>query len=181
MPGGSDVARVADLVAGGEQRHPQPAKDGQLAIAEGGGKTEIRRREPPPGEKRYRALGDVLSGVTPVRSLPDSRLQPHPLVFDDAVLLHHDRVGAFGHRGAGEDPDSRALLGGMSERVTRRGPAGNRKHGFLSRHQIGMGEGIAVDRAIGVRRQVHRGNEIASENAAAGAAQAASSPFRLPL
>ena len=106
-----------------------------------------------------------------VCSLLDPRFEPHPAVFDDAVLLHHDRVGALRHRGAGEDPDCRAAFDGAAERVTRCGSAQNRKHSFPSRHETGVGESIAVDGAVGVRRQVERGNDVAGENAPAGASQ----------
>ena len=50
-----------------------------------------------------------------------------------------------------------------------RGPSADRKHGFAIGQQIGMSDGVAVDRAVGVWRQVHRRDEIAGENPAAGA------------
>ena len=106
-----------------------------------------------------------------VCSLFDPRFEPHPAVFDDAVLLHHDRVGALRHRGAGEDPDCRAAFDGAAERVTRCGSAQNRKHCFPSRHETGVGESIAVDGAVGVRRQVHRSTKVPGKNTPAGAAQ----------
>src|SRR6202043_496707 len=112
----------------GEQRPPQPAKPRQLAIAERGGQTEIRGREPTPGSERYRPLGNVLSGMASVCTLLDPRFEPHPPVFDEAVLLHHDRVGGLGHRGASKDPDGLPARGATAERVTRCGSAANRKH-----------------------------------------------------
>ena len=51
------------------------------------------------------------------------------------------------------------------ERVSRRGAAANGQFGFAIGEQIGKGHGIAVDRAVGVRRQVERGDPIGGENA----------------
>ena len=141
MPGGSAVARLADLVAGREQRHAQPAE----RPAARDSRARRRGRDPPAraaARRQARSLPSATSSPAWRRLAPFliPGLQPHPPVLDDAVLLHHDRVGALGHRGAGEDADRLAALGGTAERVTRGGPAGNRQHGFPLRHQIGVGE-----------------------------------------
>src|ERR1700732_2527001 len=74
--------------------------------------------------------------VTVVRSLLDPGPQPDPLILDRAILLHHDGVGAIRHRRSGEDPDRLAAPSAAAERMARRRPSGDRKHGTVSRSGI---------------------------------------------
>ncbi len=159
-------AGIAHLVAGRKQRHPQRAEDREFVVAEGRGEAEFGRAEPGPGGERYRARGDILARMTAVGALLDAGFEPHAAIgLGRAVLLHHDRVGTLGHRRAGEDADRLAAGDRPIERVPRCGAAGEPEHGVAVGEEVGMGEGVAIDRAVGVRRQVHPGDEIAGEDA----------------
>ena len=135
-------------------------------MSERRGKAEIGRPEPPPGGQGDAALRDILAGVAAVGTLLDAGFQPHLAVGEDAILLHHHRVGAVRHRRAGEDADRLAPRHRPAERVTGGDPAGHRQHGVPVREQIGMGDRETVDGAVGVRRHIDTGDQIVGENAA---------------
>ena len=93
------------------------------------------------------------------------RLQRDLVAGERAVLLHHHRVGAVRHRRAGEDADRLATFDRAAERVTGGGAARHWQHRVAVRQQIGMGDRVAVDRAVGMRRHVDVGDKVARQNA----------------
>jgi hypothetical protein len=105
-------------------------KHAHFSVAESGGEAEIRGTQPKPEGERGLVFRNVFPGVTAVCSLPDTGLEPDPIVLDGAILLHHYRVGAIRHRRAGEDPDRLAVRHRSAERMARRRPSGDRKHGY---------------------------------------------------
>ena len=137
-------------------------------MAQRRGEPEIGRLQPASGGKRDRAPLDILAGMAAVGAFFKAGLHRHPAIREDAILLHHHRVGARGHRRAGKDADRLAAFDVADERMPRRGAPGHRQHRVAVGLQIGMGDGIAVDRAVGVRRQIHTGDEILRQNAACG-------------
>ena len=144
---------------------------GNSMMAERRGEPEIGGAEAPPGGERDLAQRDILAGVPAVRSLSDPRLQPDPPVGRDTILLHQHGVGALGHRRAGKDADRLAAAERAVERMAGRGSTADRQVGLAIGQEIGMGDGVAVDRAVRMRRQVHRRNEIARKHTAGRCAQ----------
>ena len=106
-----------------------------------------------------------------VGALLDAGGKPHPPGLDDAILLHHHRVGAVRHRRAGEDPDRLAANGRAVERVAGGGAPADGQYRVLVGQQIGMRYRVAINRAVGVRRNIHLRDQVAGENAAARLAE----------
>ena len=164
--------RFAHLIAGRQQRRPQRPVDAQLATSERRRQTKLGRAKTPSRGKRRLAQRHVLAGVAAVGALADAGLQPHPTIRGGgAIFLHQHRVGAVGHRRPGEDADRLAAPDRAVERVARGGAAPDRQFGFTVGRKIGVGHGIAVDRAVGMRRQVDGSDDIARQDAAGGGAQ----------
>ena len=101
-----------------------------------------------------------------VGALLDAGLDPHLAAVDDAILLHHHGVGALGHRRAGEDADRLAARDRPPERMPGGGPPADRQHGVAVRQQVGMRQREAVDGAVGMRRHVDAGDQVARQDAA---------------
>ncbi len=136
-------------------------------MSERRGEAEIGWPEPPPGGQGDAALRDILAGMASVGAFLDAGFEPHPPVGEDAILLHHHRVGAVRHRSAGEDADRFAALYRSPERVSGGGAAGHRQHRVPVREQVGVGDREAIDGAVGVRRHVDAGDQVARQNAPA--------------
>ena len=95
----------------------------------------------------------------------DPGLEPNPLVLEDAIFLHHYSVSAVRHRCSGKDPDRLAAAHRAAKRMARRRPSGDRKHSFPVGHQVAVSDRITVDGTVRMRRKVHRGDDIAREDA----------------
>ena len=132
------------------QNPTRRALEGNLAAIEGG-----------------RGAFAFASGMAAIGALPDAWGEPHPSLFDDAILLHHDGVETIRHRRAGEDADRLATSGWAAERVAGGGAPRHRQHRIAIGQQIGMGDRIAIHRAVGMRRHINRRDQIAGEDAAA--------------
>ena len=63
--------------------------------------SDIGRLEPATGRQRDDAFGDILAGMAAVGALLDTGIKANLPAFDDAILLHHHRVGAIRHQGHG--------------------------------------------------------------------------------
>ena len=131
--GGERGSRVADFVPGRQQCHAQRTKRAYFSVAESGGEAEIRGTQPQPGRERGLAFRNIFPGVTAVGALLDSGPEADALVLEGAILLHHHGIGAIRHRRTGKDPDRLAAPGAAAERMARRRPSGDRKHGLLIR------------------------------------------------
>jgi hypothetical protein len=114
-----------------------------------------------------RACTNIFASLTVVGALPGARSDPDlsaiGTVDGNTILLHDHRVGALGHWRASKDTDRLAEADRSAEEVSRRGATADRQHGLAVREQVGMGDSVAVDRAISMRRQVHCGDYILHE------------------
>ena len=95
---------------------------------------------------------------------------PDPASLERDILLHDDRVGAFGHRRASEDPRRLARADPRFRRMTGRRP---RRDGMEARvgAERGMRQRIAVDRRIGELRHIARRQHIGGDDPAMGLAE----------
>jgi len=140
-------------------------------MAKGSAEAEIWRTQPPPRRKRNLACGDILAGVTAVRPPPDPGPDEDASGREGAILLHHYGIGTFRHRRTRKNADRFAAPHGPIERVARGRPPGDRHEGVAIGGQIGVSDRIAIDRAVVVRRQVHRGDDVVREDAPGGRLQ----------
>ena len=136
----------------------------QPVLAEGRRKPEIGRLEPPPGSQGNRAFRDILASMAAVGALSDAGRDSHPLVLQDAILLHQDGIETFGHRRAGKDANRFAASGLAAERMAGGGATRHRQYRLALGPQIAMRDGIAIDSAVGMRRHIDHRDEIARKH-----------------
>ena len=117
-------ARLIDLVACGEYRHPQPTEDREPGASDGSSDADVLGPESPAGGQDGRAGRDILSGIPPVGAALDPGRYNDGIAVCPAVLLHQHGVGAGGHRRAGEDANRLAAHGRAPERVPGGSPPG---------------------------------------------------------
>ena len=85
-------------------------------------------------------------------------------VFGAAVLLHHDRIRARGHRRPGKDADCLAAVGGPPEGMPGGRAAGHRQPGFAIRIEAVEMNRVAVDGRVGERRHRVLGDHVRGQN-----------------
>ena len=105
-------ARLAQLVAGREQRDLERPEHLEPVAAEGRGDADVLRPEPDAGLERHLARAHVLAGLAPVRAALHARRDHHGIAVELDVLLHQGGVGAVWHRRAGQDPQRGARAAG---------------------------------------------------------------------
>ena len=164
--GSQPVARLAHLIAGRHQRDPQRPAYRERRVAERGGEAEIGGRQAAAGGERNAAARDILAGMAAVGARLDTGREPDAVAVDDAILLHHHRVGALGHRRAGKDADRLAAPSRATERVAGGRPTGDRQHRLAVGQEVGVEDRVAVDGAVGIGRHVDFSDKIAREDAA---------------
>ncbi len=103
--GAAHAAGLDHLVAGGEDRDLQPPAHLELGQAERGGERDVLRLQHGTGRHHHAAGRHVLAGEPPVGAELQPARHGDVIAFDRDVFLHEDRVGALGHRRAGEDSD----------------------------------------------------------------------------
>ena len=158
-PGMTSSSPVEKSATRGPPRHLQPGQ------ANAGGQPERRRGEPLAPGQHDRAAGDVLAAAADPLPRRGNTQDAHGLLAGRlGVFLHHHRVGAGRDRRAGED------AGDAAGRQRLRGAAGGNAladrqgHAFVG--DLAAAHGIAVHRAVVLRRHLQRGHEILRQHAA---------------
>ncbi len=106
--GAGDGAGRHQLVAGGEDRHPRPAADRNLAMAGGGQKPDVAGGQGAAGGNQRLADAEIHARAADEAAGRRDLAQDHLLAHLLRVLLQRDDVGALGDHGAGEDADALA-------------------------------------------------------------------------
>ena len=161
-PGGQRLAGHHQLVAGGEQRHPQAAEHRQRGAAHRGGEAEHLRAEALAGGEHHRAAGDVLAGATDPFARAGKVVDEHAVAVEAAELLHHHRVGALGDRRAGEDAGGGARRQRMAD-AAGRDALGDHQPRASGGH-VGTAQRIAVHRRVVEGRYVEAGDLVDREH-----------------
>ncbi len=156
-----------EFVAGGEQRDARPAHDLQRGRADRCGEALRLRRQARAARQHRRAHAHVFAAAADPLTWLRHGVDAHAVVAHNlALLLHHDRVGACGHLGAGKDARCRA---GQQRRtdMPRRDALRQRQHGAGRRH-VGSAYCIAVHRRVVLRRHVDQRDHVLRQHAAEG-------------
>src|ERR1044071_4316279 len=143
---------TAPFVAGRQQRGAQATEAQQPVLAESGRKPEIGRLEPPPGSQGDRAFRNIPARVAASGAPSYAGRDSHSPVFNGAILLHQNGIETLGHGRAGEDADRFATACGTAERMAGGGAPGHRQYRLAMGREIGMRDGVAIDSAVGMRR-----------------------------
>ena len=171
-------ARLVNLVAGREDRHPKPPEHRERGPPDRGGKADILRPQGPAGGQDRRAGRDILARLAPVRAPPDPGRHNDDVAVDATVFLHEHGVGARRapraprHGSAGKDPDCLAVPGGAAERVPRGGPAGAGQPRPGIGTEVVEEHRIAIDRGVVMRRHGPLRDDGFRQNAPVRCAQA---------
>ena len=159
-------SRLDHFVAGGEDCHFKPPPHLDVRDAERGGERDVLRFQHGAGRQHDMTGGHVFAGQ------PAIRPKFQPLGHGDAialrghVLLHEHRIGALGHRRAGENADGfagfqrllRACAGGQA--------ASDDERRVAVAFEISMAHGVTIDRGIVERRQIDRRLDVIGGDAA---------------
>ncbi len=123
------------------------------------------------GRQHDLARGHVFAGKSAVGAKLQAFRHGDGIAIHRHVFLHEDRVGALGHRRAGENPDGFA---GFQRHVGARAggqPAADRKPGIGIGFEIGVAHRVSVHRRIIERRQIDRRLDVGGDDAAARAVE----------
>ena len=161
-PGATSSSPVARIATRARRR------TGSMSVVRRRGQRDVARREAPAGGDQGLALrgsrGPPRAGCRPAAR---GGREPDPVALALHVLLNDDRVGALGHRRAGED--AHRLPGPTTPSNAR--PAADSPitsgQGRLGR-RIGGAQRIAVHGGIGERRLGAQRRDVAREHAAVG-------------
>ena len=161
--GPESPARFDNLVSGGKERHRQTLAAWQRGQSDRCGKADVERFQPASPGKDHAAAADVLARLAPVGAAPCRRVRDDRVALDADVFLHRDRIAALGHGRAGEDPDGFSAADGAPEALPGGDPRGHGEGGAVA-----VEERVAVDRGVGMGRNVHGRHDIPRKDASRG-------------
>ena len=166
------LPRVAQLVAGRKQRHPQAAKDAQAVQAQRRRQAQVGRAQHPALRQRHPAARQVFAALAPVLAgAQHAGGNRHRVAVDLAQFDRHHRVQPGRHHRAGHDADAlaaphRAAVGRAGEhRVAGRAQDGRQGSGRFG-GQVGAVQGVAVHRRVVVCRHVDRRDHVGRQHPA---------------
>ncbi len=165
------AAWLDHFVAGRKDRNRQPPPHFEFGQAQSGGERDVLRLQHGAGRQHDIARRHVLAGQPAIGAELQPARHRDAVAVDRDVFLHEHGVGADRHRRAGEYPDR---LAGFQRGIgTPPGgqPAADDQFGVAARFEIGMADGVTIDRGIIERRQIDRRLQVGGGDAAARAAQ----------
>ena len=98
-------SRLDHFVAGGEDRHFKPPPHLDIRDAERGGERDVLRLQHGAGRQHDMTGGHVFAGKPPIRAEFQALRHGDAIALRRHVFLHEHRIGALGHRRAGENAD----------------------------------------------------------------------------
>ena len=166
------LAERAQLVAGGEQRHPQPAHHRDLGDAQRGDQAQVGRAQAPPGRYCRAAAAQVLAAqAAVVAGAQRAGRDADAAAFQPAQLLRHHGVEARRHHRAGHDAHAVAGRGRHRRHIAGMHGGGHPQHRLGAVGQRAAGEGIAVHRRVVMGWHVDRRDHVLGQHAAERLAQ----------
>ena len=166
MCGGAWRARRNQFVARRKHRDPDTPAHVNLGQAKRRGERDILRPQALSGCERRRTGGNIFPGRTHVGARSQALRQNDPTIaIDSHILLHEHRVGAIGHRRAGENPHRVPRLNRCDCRLAGLNAPRHGKGNLSPWWKIAATHRITIDRRVGERRQRQGSGNVGRENA----------------